>query len=99
MIKEDDLVTRNFSTFALIRVTLLFKTMSNYDHINQTIPLIRRYVRENQVLYINKAISKANMVISRLKKQYLAEKSKKKLYKTKKALFAAFQKRKENLFS
>ena len=39
------------------------------------------------------------MVISRLKKQYLAEKSKKKLYKTKKALFAAFQKRKENLFS
>ena len=97
----DDLVTRNFSTFAWIRVTLLFKTMSNYDHINQTIPLKRRHVRENQVLYINKAISKANMVISRLKKQYLEnmpEESKKKLYKTKKALFDAFQKRKENLF-
>ena len=41
------------------------------SYINQRILLKSRYVRVNQVPYMNKAISKAVVVRSRLKNKYL----------------------------
>ena len=44
---------------------------STLNYINQRIPLKSHYIRANQIPYMNKTISKAIMVRSRLKNKYM----------------------------
>ena len=71
---------------------------SNFNYINPRIPLKSRYVRANQILYMDKTVSKA-MVRSRLKNKYRKNMSvENKRNYTKKILCQTFEKRKGKLF-
>ena len=72
---------------------------SNFNYINPRISLKSLYVRANQILYMDKTISKSIMVRSRLKNKYtknMSEESKRNY--TKKLLCQTFEKRKGKLF-